>query len=181
MSFASLRMCLLVALLAGTLLPSGLSAQTYWRFPMTVGYGGLGVGVAALSSPGSASYDDFGLRVITGLAAGVVVGYVVGRLSDEALARGQDLGARRRWVVRLGTVLAGATVGTMAGGVITASENSSSAGSDEAIFAGLALTGAVAGGAIQYLWDSKLWPAQSVQGTLSPGGRGVSLSLRIAH
>lgn len=181
MNASSLRISLLLAALLGALLPAGAEAQTYWRVPTTVGYGGVGLGLGVLSAWNVSLDDEVALfgRILGGLALGTVVGYQVGKRADDALANGSEVSAGHRWGVRSGTVLAGAALGAVVASLIISPEGSSSLGSDEAIFAGSVLTGAVAGGLAQIALDSKLWPPGSLEGSLGVGRDGLAILVHI--
>jgi hypothetical protein len=119
-----------------------------------IGYGGLGVGLGALSGTASCksgcSWDEeIGSvvgRAVLGAAAGLIGGDMIGNGARRKLARGEPLGTGHSFAVASVVVLAGATLGALAAvPLIAPSGEGTPLGSDEQTFALLATGGATLG------------------------------------
>ncbi len=129
--------------------PPAASAQS-WAVLDGLGYGAAGAGLGLLAG-WEADCSDYvcmetmGLT-LGGLAAGGLIGAVMGGRADRLVERGGPLGGSHRAGVAAGAVLAGAAMGGVASFLLINGEGSGTfLGSDEQTFSGLVLAGAAAG------------------------------------
>lgn len=129
--------------------PAGASAQS-WAFLDGLGYGAAGAGLRLLAGweADCADYvcmETMG-RTLGGLAAGGIIGGVMGRRADRLVERGDPVGGSHRAGVAAGAVLAGAAMGGIGSFLLINGEGSGTfLGSDEQTFSGLVLAGAAVG------------------------------------
>jgi fatty acid desaturase len=157
---------LVIAVVAGSALPSTAHAQFRWRALSTPGYavGGL---VAATGPAFAANSIESGVTVFgVGLVGGAIAGWMVGGAAEERLARGEALPGWHKNAVRTGTVLTGAGVGALVSFLVINGDagGRKGAASDDAIFGGLVAGGAALGGLTQVLLESRLEPVPARAG-----------------
>jgi len=153
--------------LAASALPSQLSSQANpgWRTATTIAFGGLGCWAAGLaSSEATREAEREGSRgpvvlisTLGGCVGGGYVGWRTGKEVDSLLADGRELPTGLRRGAQLGTVLAGATLGSLIG-LIPASQQE---GERTRIVATWALAGAAAGAVAQVILNGYLDPDRS--------------------
>jgi hypothetical protein len=169
--------------------PRSLSAQeeTSWILPTTIGYGGLGCGggylatseaIKAAEAQGDRSQIGslgIALGTLGGCWIGIRLGHRTGAEADSLLAVGEALAAGHRRGVQFGTVLAGATLGTL----LSFFHVSAQTGRDAEIITTYALAGAAAGALVQVLVNRRLYPQDSPSSLHLARGRegGVLLGL----
>ena len=175
------RISALFALLV--VLPSVAFAQTRWWAPASIGYAGGAIGLSYIANlPDRCSRTNFSddcnyeffMAPAVFVAGGATAGYLVGKLADRRLRRGEELSALHRNGIRAGTVLAGGTIGLIAAGLTI---NSTDFGNDELVVASMIGAGLIGGAGFQYLNEAKLRPNSQVG--VSPEGR-MKLQLSIA-
>ena len=114
LSFWERWLWLILAVLAGAILPSPVAAQFHWRALSTPGYAAGGL-VAAAGPAFAANSIESGVTVFAvGLVGGAITGWMIGDAAEEQLEQGQPLSGWHRNAVRAGTVLAGAGAGALA-------------------------------------------------------------------
>jgi len=136
-----------------------------WKSLTTVGYGGFGCGAGYLLAKEAAREAfDRGNRgsvaaigAIGGCLAGGRIGRTLGREVDAKLALGEELPTGMRRGVQLGTVLTGATAGTLLSLLVAMSRDDGKTG----LVVGGALIGAAAGFVAQLSLNEQLRPAGS--------------------
>lgn len=176
--------------MAGCLLATSLGCSTlhaqaepHWAVPTTIGFGGLGCAAGYLLGSetvevaewGSARTPSVTLATIGGCLAGALLGERTGREADERLAAGEELPAGLRRGVQLGTVLTGATLGTL----ISFIPAGQSENHKNAIVATYALAGAAVGFVVQASLNHCLDSGRSISSLSlgrAPGG-GLAFGL----
>ena len=165
---------LVLAVVAGSALPSPAQAQFRWRGLSTPGYAAGGLLVAAGPAFAVNSIES-GVTVFgVGLVGGAIAGWMVGGAAEERLARGEALPGWHKNAVRTGTVLTGAGIGALASFLVINADAAGGEGaaSDEAIFAGFVGGGAALGALTQILLESRLEPGPARAGIgLGPEGQ----------
>lgn len=165
---------LVLAVVAGSALPSPAQAQFRWRALSTPGYAAGGL-VAAAGPAFAANSIESGVTVFgVGLVGGAIAGWVVGGAAEERLARGEALPGWHKNALRAGTVLTGAGIGALTSFLVINGDarGGEGAASDEAIFGGFVAGGAALGALTQVLLESRLEPGQAQAGLgLGPEGQ----------
>ena len=133
-----------------------VAAQTHWKWTSAIGYGALGAGLGFLTL--GDNWYALDARVLAGGAAGILVGWTLGAVAQTKVRNGVSLPWWHKTSIRLGTVLAGATMGGITSAFIIAPSGSSRLGSDEAIFATAVSIGAAAGALLQLVTDGRFEP-----------------------
>jgi hypothetical protein len=149
----------------------------------SVGYAGLGCGAGYVAaSEAIRAAENRGERTplggigglgvtlgtLAGCGLGLRIGLNLGREADSLLARGEALSPGRRHGVQLGTVLAGATLGTLLSFFPVSRQD----GRNAEIIAIWALAGAALGGILQLAWNRHLYPRRTtptLQLVIDPG------------
>lgn len=174
--------------IAATISPVGAHATVWW-FPSAIGYGGVGAAIvtvvaATSSSPAPESFAGPAIAMLAVTGAGIATGAVIGSKADRNLGRGEPLGDAHRWAVRTGTVLAGGTVGLIAGAIKISTDDDpheapgGGGRSDEEVIATAVGLGLLGGALLQVLVDDHLSPDRAVSLAAAPlpgGGVGPSL------
>jgi len=166
-----------------------LSAQeeTSWILPTTIGYGGLGCGGGYLATSEAIKAAEaqgdrtrigaFGIALGTlgGCWIGIRLGHRTGAEADSLLAVGEALAPGHRRGVQLGTVLAGATLGTLLSFIHVSTQT----GRNAEIITTYALAGAAVGALVQALVNRRLYPQETPPAFHLASGRegGVLLGL----
>lgn len=173
------RLALLAVLLLASACHHSLSAQsrTHWVVPTTFGFGSLGCAAGYVAAAeGIKQADERGLQApakVAGLLAGCFlgfkVGYDLGSEADSLLAQGEPLETGKRRGVQLGTVLSGATLGSL---VAFAAAPSRGEGRRGKIVGVGALAGAALGLVVQIANNDGLYPGSPPEVGLAVGPDG---------
>jgi hypothetical protein len=147
--------------------PNEAAAQGLWTESSTLGYTALGVGVAVAAISGSdCGWCELGAAV--GLLAGGLgfgIGHIIGSSAEAAAHSGEKPSARQLWGVRIGTILAGASLGAVVGGVYVNRKFTKNPGQDERNVVILSVLGAAVGTWVEYGQEAWL---RSTSGSLAP-------------
>lgn len=159
-------------------IPVSGEAQS-WTLVDGLGYGGAGTGVGAMIAWDMEPEQGRGVIAAT-TGAGIVVGALVGRAADRALARGEPLGDGHRAAVVAGSVLAGAAVGALASVALIEGEREGTfMGSDEATFTAFTVGGGVLGAAFAWSRRDALRPRGVTASPTISDDRGVGMRVRV--
>ena len=119
----------------GLLPPSQESSiKTAWWIPSTLGYTGAGFGLSVGALFAINPSLDNGIIVllpVAGLISGGIFGKKVGSRADNRLRLGQELSSNHRFAIRLGTVLAGTSIGALLAAARINSPGNEGPGRDE--------------------------------------------------
>ncbi len=186
----SRRVVVVSTIVALTMSPLCLSAQTYWRVPGAVGGAFVGAGTGWAVDIAAWGGGDLGGPSLTmtsvGIGLGAVVGFMGGLSADRRLARGTTLTRGNRAALRTSLFLTPVAIGSgIAFALINSSDDPScgpsvcepprKVASDETV-ALLAIGGGVVIGFLtQHKFAPALWPRTRVN--VAPMGRGVMVSI----
>ena len=188
----ALTALLIATLLGGAPIPLSAQVKEFWAPATAIGFGGLGCGAGHLIvSEAARDRENTGrvrtagilsnlgpLGTLGGCFLGAYIGWRLGAEADELLEEGLELSTGTRRGVRLGTVLAGATVGTLIS-LIPASTHD---GRKTEITVTYALVGAGLGAVFQLALNRRLYPKESPPdlqlGLGAEGGLSVGLAYR---
>jgi membrane protein YqaA with SNARE-associated domain len=129
-----------------------------WTETTTLGYAGMGFGLAFAASWNTCDGCDIGALLGAwgaGLVGGGVVGYLVGRSAEAALKSGNWPSDPALWAIRAGTVAAFASLGAVTAPVVT-SYTEGNKDDDVRILVILSAAGGLLGGVIQYFDERRL-------------------------
>jgi hypothetical protein len=155
------RIALAVALALTISSPEPATGQEHWKWTTATGYGAVGAGLGFISM--GDEWYALDSRVLVGGAAGVVVGWALGRNAAAKVENGVRPGTWHKNSIRLGTVLAGATAGGIVSGFIIQPSGSSRLGSDVAIFTTAVSAGGALGVLLQLVTDGEFEPRDSLE------------------
>ena len=134
------------------------SAQGLWTEATTLGYTALGLGIAvAAITAGDCGGCALGAGIgVVGGGLGFGIGNIIGSSAESAARLGERPSAAQLLGVRVGTVLAGASLGAAVGGVYINRKWVRNPGEDERDLVVLAVLGAAVGAWIEYRQEAWL-------------------------
>lgn len=160
-----------------------VAGQRYWTELSTVGYGGIGVGVAFVAC-GNCSYSTFGILVLSSAVVGTVIGYGVGKSAETTGKQGEWPSERQLLGARIGTVAGVATLGAALTGLYMQQTSFNGPGDDERMLFLFSVGGGVLGALLQRSEERKLRSLVDPEGfslTVGPGPTGgVGVGIRWA-
>jgi hypothetical protein len=188
-------------IVALAILPSCLTAQTYWRIPGAIGGALAGAGVGWAVDIAAWGGGDLGGPSLTmtpvGIGLGAVAGFMGGLSADRHLARGATLTRGSRAALRTSLFLTPVAVGSaVAFAIINSSDDDSCAlqqlpggevictyepprkiASDETVALVAIGGGVVVGFLAQHKFARALWPKTRIN--VAPTGRGIVVSVPV--
>ncbi len=160
-----------------------VAGQRYWTELSTVGYGGIGVGVAFVAC-GNCSLGTGAIAILASAVVGSVIGYGVGKSAETTGKQGEWPSEPQLFGARVGTVAGVATLGAALTGLYIQQTSSNGPGDDERMLFLFSVGGGVLGALLQRSEEKKLRSLVDPEGfslAVGPGPNGgVGVGLRWA-